>query len=131
MKKKIIWIVAVLLVFALALAAYWTFFGPKANEGEKKVTIRVIVEKEGINKSFEYDTDLDFLGQLINEKKEELEAEISDMGGSFVKGMAGYVADESKNEFFSIKINDVDAMVGIDEIPLTDEDTYTFELTTW
>lgn len=131
MKKKIITIIAVLLVAALAFTAYWFFLGPKSAEGDKQITIRVLVEKEDIDKTFTYDTDHEFLGQLVKENEEDLGAKINEMGGSFVEGMVDYVADGSNNEFFSIKINTMDAMVGIDEIPLYDGDTYTFELTSW
>ena len=131
MKKKIITIIAVLLVAALAFTAYWFFLGPRGTAGDKQITIRVIVENEDIDKTFTYDTDLEFLGELVKEKQEDLGATLNNMGGSFVEGMMDYVADSTNNEFFSIKINTMDAMVGIDEIPLNDGETYTFELTTW
>ena len=42
-------------------------------------------------------------------------------------GLLDYKADATK-EFYSIKINGEDAMVGIKEIPVNDGDEYTFEV---
>lgn len=132
MKKKIIAILAVIIVFALLYVGYQTFLAPKGTEGSKGVTIQIIVEKEEIDETFTFKTDHEFLTDLLKEKEEELGAvmESSDFG-TMIKGMMDYEADESKNEFFLIQINGEDAMVGTDDTPIQDGDSYNFILSTW
>ena len=47
--------------------------------------------------------------------------------GKMITGMMGYVADAS-SEYFHVYINGEDATAGPAEIPLNDQDIYTFEL---
>ncbi|NLC43313.1 MAG: DUF4430 domain-containing protein [Clostridiales bacterium] len=132
MKKKIIAILAVVIVFALLYVGYQAFLAPKGTEGSKEVTVQILVEKEEIDETFTFKTDHEFLTDLLKEKEEELGAimESSDFG-TMIKGMNDYKADESKNEFFLIQINGEDAMVGTDDTPIQDGDSYDFILSTW
>ena len=132
MKKKIIAILAVVIAFVLLYAGYQTFLAPKGTEGSKEVTIQIVAEKEEIEETFTFKTDHEFLTDLIKEKQEELGAimESSDFG-TMIKGMMDYTADESNNEFFLIQVNGEDAMVGTDDIPIQDGDSYNFILSTW
>ncbi|HOB19748.1 MAG TPA: hypothetical protein PK830_09105 [Candidatus Atribacteria bacterium] len=132
MKKKILAVIAVLLVAAAIIAVYKFFIIPKATADEKTVNIHIVIEHQDIDKQFTYTTKFEYLGELIKEKKDELGADFGEFTGlgAYVKAMMDYTADESK-EFFSIKINDVDAEYGIDQIPLKDGEIYSFVLTTW
>ncbi len=132
MSKKIISIIVVLVLAVVIYGGYKLFLAPKAVEGEKEVTIKIVVEEKDINKSFTYNTDTEFLYDLMKEQEEEIGATLEDSDyGPMVTGMGGYVADPSNNEFFLIKVNGEDATTGVKEIPVKDGDTYTFELSKW
>jgi HD superfamily phosphodiesterase len=132
MKKKIIAILAVVIAFVVLYAGYQAFLAPKGTEGSKEVTIQIIIEKEEIDETFTYKTDHEFLTDLLKEKQEELGAimDSSDYG-TMITGMMNYMADVSENEFFLIQINGEDAMVGTDDTPIQDGDSYNFILSTW
>lgn len=132
MKKKIIAILAVVIAFVVLYAGYQTFLAPKGTEGSKEVSIQIIIEKEEIDETFTYKTDHEFLTDLLKEKQGELGAimDSSDYG-TMITGMMNYMADVSENEFFLIQINGEDAMVGTDDTPIQDGDSYNFILSTW
>lgn len=128
MNKKITAIVIVLVVALLGFLGYRAFISPKGVEGGKEVTINIIVEKEGIDETFKYNTDHEFLIELLEEKQEELDISFEEFDlGKMVTGMMGYEVDPT-SEYFHIYINGEDAMTGVGEIPLNNEDIYTFEL---
>ena len=128
MNKKTKIIISVLVLTLLLFVGYQTFFAPKGTEGSKAVTIHIINEKENVDESFKYKTDHEFLLPLLQEHEEELGASFEKFDfGTMVTGMMGYTADE-KTEYFHLTVNDEDAMTGPAEIPLKDEETYTFEL---
>lgn len=128
MSKKIIAIISVLVLAALAFAGYKAFLSPKGVEGAKEVTINIVIEKEGIDKTFTYNTNHEFLIQLLEENKEELGITFEEFDfGKMITGMMGYTADPT-SEYFHICVNGEDATTGVAEIPLNDQDSYTFEL---
>jgi len=132
MKNKLLVIILIVLGAALVLYGYNQFLAPKAVEGAKEVTIEVVVEKNNIDETFTFNTDHDFLYNLVKEKEEELGAIFKKYDfGTMITGMKGYEADESKNEYFHIYVNGEDATVGPEEIPLKDGDNYKFELKSW
>lgn len=128
MNKKITAIVVVLVLSAILFVGYNTFISPKGVEGAKEVTINIINEKEGVDETFTYNTDHEFLIQLLEENQEELGITLEEYDfGKMLTGMLGYVADSS-SEYFHTYVNGEDAATGVGEIPLNDQDTYTFEL---
>lgn len=127
MNKKI---TAVLVVLILALGGFGLYkaLAPKGAEGSKEVTINIIVESESIDFSEKFRSDELYLEGLLKEYSDELQVVTEDTQyGPMLIGLKGYSADMSK-EFFNIKINGEDAMVGIKEIPVNNEDVYTFEV---
>lgn len=132
MKKKSIVILSVLVVALLLFTGYNTFFSPKAVEGAKEVKVHIVIEKEDVDKEFTYNTDDEFLVELMEEKQEELGASFEESEfGKMVIGMMNYTADPDEQEFFHIGVNGEDAMTGVDEIPLEDDDVYKFELSNY
>ncbi|MBS4535470.1 DUF4430 domain-containing protein [Clostridium sp. D2Q-14] len=132
MNKKIRIIIVAILIAVLLFVGYNTFLAPKASKGEKEVTIQVIAEKEGIDKTFTYNTDHEFLLALLEEHEDELGATLTEYDfGVMVEGMMNYEANQDENEFFLITVNGEEATTGPSEIPLTDGDNYKFELTTY
>lgn len=132
MNKKTKVILTVLIITLLVFVGYKTFLSPKGVEGAKAVTIRVINKGEDVDKTFEYNTDHEFLLELLEEKEEELGVTFEKYDfGTMVIGMLNYVADPNKQEYFHIYINGEDTVTGPGEIPLTDKDIYTFELSNY
>lgn len=129
MNKKIMVIIAVIVAALLLWLGYNNFLAPKGIEGEKEVTVTIVNENEDIDKSFTYNTNHEFLFELLDEHEEELgtEYQTSDFG-KMITGMMNYTANDAKQEYFHISINGEDAMVGAEEIPLKDGDIYKFEL---
>lgn len=129
MKKKIIAILSIIVVFAVLFVGYQMFLAPKGTEGSKEVTVQVVVEKESIDETFTFQTDDEFLTDLIKEKQDQLGATFdSTEYGTMITGMMKYTAD-SNSEYFHFQVNGEDAMVGTDDTPIQDGDTYKFILT--
>ena len=66
-KKILISLIALVFVIA-ALFGIYRFTRPAAVQGEKTVTIDVI-HKDASQKTFEYQTDLEYLGELLTEEQ--------------------------------------------------------------
>lgn len=132
MNKKIIAILVVLAIAIVGYVGYKNSIVPAGTEGEKEVAIQVINEKENVDKTFTYNTDHKYLIELLEEKQDELGVSFQEYDfGKMVIGMLNYVADDSNNEYFHIYVNGEDATTGPGEIPLNNEDVYTFELKTY
>ena len=131
MNKKIIAIILVVVVVGLLYAGYQAFLAPKGTEGSKEVSIQIVVEKENIDESFTFKTDNEFLTDLIKEKQEELGASFESTDfGTMITGMANYTADPN-SEYFLFQVNGEDSMVGTDDTPIADGDSYKFVLSTF
>jgi hypothetical protein len=105
---------------------------PQATEGEKSVTIEVVAESEGISKIYDLNTDAAFLYDLLMEIESDIQPEFQEASfGIYLTGLEGYTADETNNEFYAIKVNGVDALYGVKELPVVDGEVYRFELSTW
>lgn len=132
MNKKLLSIIAVLGLVAILTFGYNQAFAPESVEGQKEVSIEVIAEDQGIDRTFSFNTDHEFLYDLLLEKEEELGAifETYDFG-TMVIGMMDYQANPSENEYFHVTINSDDATTGPEGIPLQDQDTYRFKLTNY
>ena len=129
MKKKIIAIISVIVIFGLLYAGYQAFLAPKGTEGSKEVTIQIVIENENIDETFTFKTDHEFLTDLIKEKQEELGASYESFDfGTMITGMMNYTADPN-SEFFQFEINGEVAMAGTDDTPIQDGDSYKFVLT--
>ena len=132
MKNKILIIILLAVIAASAFLGYKTFLSPRGIEGSKNVTIQVIVEKENIDENFNFKTEHEFLIELLNENQADLGLSLKKYElGSMITGMVNYTADENKNEYFHIYVNELDATSGPDEIPLNNNDHYKFELKKW
>ncbi|MBZ2175864.1 hypothetical protein K8M07_11515 [Schnuerera sp. xch1] len=128
MNKKTITIIAVLVVTLLLFAGYKTFLSPEIVEGDKEITIHIINEKENVDETFTYNTDHEFLLELLEENQEQLGITFEQYDlGVMITGMMDYQADPN-SEYFHTYVNEEDAMTGPGDIPLNDQDVYTFEL---
>ncbi len=122
-------LIAVVVVIAVVLGGFglYKLLSPKGEEGNKEVTINVIVESESINFTDKYNTDEEFLQGLLEEKGDLNLVKKDTEYGPMVMGLKGYEVDDTK-EYFNINVNGEDAMTGIKEIPIKDGDVYTFEV---
>jgi len=132
MNKKVIAILVVLVLSIIGYIGYRNLIVPASSEGEKEVKIHIINDKENVDKTFTYNTDYEYLIELLEEKQDELGITFKEFDfGKMITGMMNYIADDSNKEYFHIYVNGEDATTGPGEIPLQDGDTYTFELKTY
>ena len=89
-KKMILAILALVVVIGI-LAAVYMGNRPAAVEGAKQVTIRII-HKDGTEKKLEYDTDAEFLADLLLEK-ELVTGYSSEEYGFTIESVDGVTAD--------------------------------------
>lgn len=121
-KKKVL---GIALVICCILAAILYFqFRPTPVTGEKKITVQV-VHGDQSEKSFVYDTDAEYLGEVL------LDASLIDGTegpyGLFVTTVDGETADDSKQEWWCISKDGEMTQTSIDTTPIADQDQ--FELT--
>lgn len=127
MKNKLMIVILVLIIAFFLGLGYEYFFGPETLEGDKEVTLEIIIENQDIEESFIYNTEQEILYELLKEKEEELGVNFQSFShGTMVTGLLNY--NTAENEYFHIYINNEDALTGVDEIVLQDGDTYLFEL---
>lgn len=129
MNKKLMVILALVAASLVLFVGYQAFLSPEGVEGDKQVTVEIVVDKEDIDESFQFETDHEFLLDLLEEEQDELGVEFLESDfGTMIVGMNNYKADDSNQEFFHIAVNGEDAQTGAGEIPLNDGDVYKFEL---
>ena len=126
-RKIIIALVALVALIAVLLFAYNKFGkGGTAQAGDKKVVVSV-VDLDGNTNDFTYQTDAEFLGDLV---QEEGLAEGEDSGyGLFITSVNGIAADDSKQQWWCLTKDGEMVMTGADATPLADGDHYEFTLT--
>ena len=121
-KKKVL---GIALVICCVLAAILYFqFRPTPVAGEKEISV-LVVHGDQSEKSFVYETDAEYLGEVL------LDAALIDGTegpyGLFVTTVDGETADESKQEWWCISKGGEMTQTSIDTTPITDQDQ--FELT--
>ena len=89
--KKMILAVVVLALVVAAMAGVYLSTRPEAVEGSKQVTI-LIVHKDGTEKNLEYNTDLEYLADLLKEK-ELVTGYESEEYGFTIESVDGVTAD--------------------------------------
>ena len=123
MKKTIISVVGFLLAI-LVLLGVWQGTRPEAQDGEKHIAVEII-HKDGSEKSFSYDTDEEYLGELL--KKEGLISGTEDQYGIFVDTVDGETAIwEEDGGWWSLSCNGEDAQTGVDQMIIEDGSVYTW-----
>lgn len=127
MKKstKITIIVSVCLVVLIAaMAGAYMLLGPQGQAGGKTVTVQV-VQADGSTEEFVYQTDHEFLGQVLREEG-MIEGEEGPYG-MYITTVNGVTADEADQEWWCITKGGEELYTGVDETPLEDGDA--FEIT--
>lgn len=123
MKKTVLSAVAFCLA-VLVLLGVWYGTRPEVQDGVKHITVEV-VHKDGSEKSFAYETDQEYLGQLL--KEERLISGTEDQFGIFVDTVDGETAVwEVDSGWWSLSCNGEDAQEGVDQVVIEDGSVYTW-----
>src|SRR5690554_117894 len=128
--KKLVSIIIVIVIAVLLYFAYNNLLSPEGIIADKEVTIQVNIKN--IDESYSFQTEYEFLYELVKENKKELGAGFKEYSyGVMIIELLNYRVNESNNEYFHIYVNGEDAIEGVQQIVLNDGDVYTFELKAW
>lgn len=124
-KKIAVSLTALLLVIA-ALFGIYRFTRETASQGSKNITVDVI-HKDGSLKTFTYDTDREYLGEVLTD--ENLVTGESGAYGMFITSVDGETADDASQEWWCITKDGESLYTGADQTPVSDGDKYELTLT--
>ncbi|MBR6351057.1 MAG: DUF4430 domain-containing protein [Firmicutes bacterium] len=126
-RKKTIAIILLFCVLALTLGMVWFLSQPQTSAGSKHISVEV-VHSDGSEKGFEYDTDAEYLSEVLLEEG-LIEGEQSAYG-LYVKVVDGETADyDIDASYWALYINGEYAMTGADTTPINDGDVYNWTYT--
>ena len=124
-KKLILAAVAVVAVIAI-MAGIWFATRPQTEDGGKTITV-TIVHKDGAKNVKTLETEQEFLSQALLDEK--LIEPSNDGRYNTIDGVtADYSVDQS---YWAVFIGEDYAMVGMDEIPVTDGGVYSIVYTVY
>lgn len=124
-RKIIISLVALVIVIAALLGIY-RFTAASPTEGNKTINVEV-VHKDGTTNTFTYETDHDFLGEVLTEES-LVEGEVGAYG-LFITSVDGETADDGNQEWWCITKGGAQLNTSADQTPLADGDQYELTLT--
>lgn len=119
-KGLVIAAIVILIVAMLMFIAYKALM-PKAQMGEKNITVTVI-HADKSEKEFNYDTDFEYLGEVITE--EGLVEGSMGSYGMFITTADGETVDDSKQQWWCITKGGEMVNTSADQTPLADGDRY-------
>jgi hypothetical protein len=128
-RKKRTGLIAGVLVLILAIGAMtilYNQFMEKGTPGAKKVVVEVIQEDDS-SKSYEIQTDAEYLRQALEEKK-LIEGTEGDFG-LYVTTVDGRTVDEGKQEWWCLTQDGNMLNTSVDTTPLKDGDHFELTLT--
>lgn len=122
--RKVILLIAAVLIAAVAMFGIYKVFMPKGQTGAKEITVTVVHADE-TSKDFVYQTDAAYLGEVL--KSEELVEGTEGEFGMFITSVDGETADGSKEQWWCITKGGEALNTSADQTPI--EDGEKFELT--
>lgn len=125
--KKIVIALAALLIVIAALSGIYHFTKDPTAAGAKNITVEVI-HGDGSEKSFEYATDSEYLGEVLMD--EGLAEGEEGPYGLFIKTVDGETVDDANQEWWCITKGGEQLNTGADQTPIADGETYELTLTT-
>lgn len=125
-QKTFLAIIALLVILA-ALFGVYRFTRGTTSQGAKSITVDVI-HGDGSLKTFNYNTDCEYLGQVLTE--ENLVSGESGAYGIFITSVDGEAADDTNQEWWCITKNNGQLNTSADQTPIADGDKYELTLTT-
>lgn len=123
--KKIVIALAALLVATAALFGVYRFTRGAVSQGSKSITVDVI-HKDGSLKTFAYDTDREYLGEVLTD--EQLAEGGEGAFGMFITAVDGETADSANQEWWCITKDGESLNTGADQTPIADGDKYELTL---
>lgn len=124
--KRIIAVIALLVLIAAAAFAY-LHFSPKAQEGDKCLSV-LVIHGDGGQNTLIVQTDADTLRGAL-EPDGIIQGDESEYG-MFVKTVDGETADDSLQQWWCITKGGEQLMTGVDDTVIADGEQYEFTLTT-
>lgn len=126
MKKKKIALAGGLLVLLCVLAAVLSIhFRAESAAGQKEITV-VVVHGDLEEKSFEYQTDAEYLGEVLAENG--LAQGTEGPYGVFITTVDGETADEAKQQWWCITKEGEMLNTSADSTPIQDQEQYELTL---
>ena len=124
--KKGLLAVLVLVVAVAAAAVIYMAARPAVSQGEKSIVVEV-VHKDGESKEFSYDTDAEYLRDVL--EPAGLIAGSESEYGMFIETVDGYTADAANEEWWCITKDGEMVNTGVDTTPVADGDHFEITLT--
>ncbi len=122
MNKKLIALVIALAVLVAALVAVYFVTRPETTAGMKSFTVE-IVHKDGTSKKLEMQSEAEFLGDALEEKK--LIAYENGAYGKYILAADGEQAVfETDGAYWAFYVGEEYAMLGVDQTPIEEGKIY-------
>lgn len=129
-KKKGLIAAAVLVVLIAAAAICYAVFSPKAVEGAKSITIKVVDDK-GESTNYDVHTDAEYLRQAMDEAEGLTYSGTEAEYGMMIDTVNGVTASYEENgAYWSFYVDGEYCMNGIDSQPVEDGQAYEIVYTT-
>lgn len=125
-KKTNLIAVIVLVVVLAAAGLLYMKFKPDTTAGDKEITVKVSALENG-EKSFTYQTDAEYLGEVLTANK-LIEGEDGQYG-LFITTANGVKADDSKQQWWCITKGGEQVNTSVDQTPIQDGDQFELTLT--
>lgn len=124
-KTNLIAVIVLVVVLAAAGLLYMKF-KPGTTAGDKEITVKVSALENG-EKSFTYQTDAEYLGEVLTANK-LIEGEDGQYG-LFITTANGVKADDSKQQWWCITKGGEQVNTSVDQTPIQDDDQFELTLT--
>lgn len=131
-KSILLSVLAVVLVAALAVGAYfvYTSFKPQTQQGSKAVTVTVTDTVNNTEqKVYNLKTDAEYLEDLLLEN-EIAQGSVGEFGFT-IETVNGITADGSKYQYWAIYVNGEYSQYGASTQPVLDGDSFELKLECW
>ena len=126
-KKRLFLGAAALIVLIALFVGVWLAARPAVSRGEKTITVEV-VHGDGSKKTFTYQTDADYLAQVL--LSSGLAEGEDGSYGLFITKVDGEEADyEADQSYWAVYKGGEYASVGVSELPVNDADTFSLVYT--
>ena len=126
-KKQKITLVSVFAAILVVIGVIAGVLNYRATQaGMKEFQLEVVSERDGYLEITDCKSDAEFLGEFLR-TYESCVWEDSTYG-IYIKGFDGMMEDIDNQYWWCVTVNGESVMTGADEIPLADNDTYTFTL---
>ena len=126
-KKQKITLVSVFAAILVVIGVIAGVLNYRATQaGMKEFRVEVVSERDGYLEITDCKSDAEFLGEFLR-TYESCVWEDSTYG-IYIKGSDGMMEDIDNQYWWCVTVNGESVMTGADEIPLADNDTYTFTL---